>query len=542
MTVERIDHELCNGCGTCVTSCTMDVIRLDTVVAERNEYSPCRRVCPAGIDIRRVIQLYRDGALDDAMAVLREASPLTAITGRVCPHFCEAECARKDVDEAVNIRSMERYVTDFWMHEKATPSRRIYAAKVAVAGSGPAGLTAAYYLAKMGYPVTVFESHPVLGGMLRIGIPEYRLPRDILDTQLQYIRDTGVEFEANITIGKDKTIDGLRQEGYGAIFMATGAQVSRKLDIEGSKLDGVMGGLDFLRDHNLKKAVKVKDRVVVIGGGNVAIDVALTALRLGAKDVQLVCLESNEEMPAFKEEIQQAVDEGIGINVSWGPKRILGKGNRVTGVELIRCTSVYDRKGMFTPQYDESSSKHMEADMVIVAIGQAADLSLVPGAIKTTATGVIQVDPVTQETTLEGVFASGDVAMVNGTVVEAIASGRRAAESIDRYLRGEDIRAGRGERPHVVINPPGLRQPEQAREEAVLLPVKQRQGNFDEVNTGFNADMARLEGWRCMTCGSRAIITYPLECMTCDSCELDCPQDAIYVNPERHEPLMVGWR
>jgi NADPH-dependent glutamate synthase beta subunit-like oxidoreductase len=541
MTIELIDYELCNGCGTCVTSCTMDVIRLDTLVAERGEFPSCRRACPAGIDIRRFIHLYRDGAIDEAMAVLREASPLTAITGRVCPHFCESACARNDVDEAVNIRSLERFITDFWIKEKATPARKIYAAKVAVVGSGPAGLAAAFDLARMGYPVTVFEALPKPGGMLRSGIPEYRLPRDILDAQIDYIRDTGVEFKTNTTIGRDITLTDLNNQGYNAVFFATGAQLSRKLTIEGIDLDGVTGGLDFLRDHNLNTTAAVGDRVVVIGGGNVAIDVALTTLRLGAKDVQLVCLETDDEMPAFKEEVRQAVDEGVGINVSWGPGRVLGNGKKVTGIELISCTSVFDNKGVFAPQYDEASCRTLDADTVVLAIGQAADLSLIPDGIKRTADGLIQVDPLTQQTTMQGVFASGDVTTTNGTVVEAIASGKRAAVSIDRYLKGEDLKEGRGRRPPTVMNAPAVPN-EVPRQEASLLPVNTRKGNFKEVNAGFNDDTARLEAQRCMTCGSRAIITYPEECMACDSCELDCPQKAIYVDPKRHMPLMVGWR
>jgi NADPH-dependent glutamate synthase beta subunit-like oxidoreductase/NAD-dependent dihydropyrimidine dehydrogenase PreA subunit len=492
--------------------------------------------------MRSYIHMVKDGMLGEAIDKLRDYLPLPAITGRICPHPCESECARKDVDEAVNINALERFVADYWLHEKAQPVRKLYAAKVAVFGSGPAGLSCAYFLARMGYPVTVFEALPVLGGMLRIGVPDFRLPKDVLDAQINYIKDMGVEFKINTAIGRDITLDDLKSEGYQAAFFALGAQLSQKLDIEGAKLDGVLWGLDFLRDVNLKRKVAVKDRaVVVIGGGNVAVDVALTALRLGARDAQLACLESGEQMPAYEEEIKQAVDEGIGINTSWGPKRILGNGRKVTGIELARCVRIFDEQGRFSPSFDEQKTKTMKADMIILAIGQAADLSLVPKGMKTTGGGTIQVDPVTLETTLPGVFAGGDVASAPGPVVEAIAAGKKSAVSIDRYLQGEDLRAGRTARPNQVRKLPREGIEQLVRQETPLLPVDQRRGNFKEVKAGFNEDMMMLEARRCMTCGSRAIIKYSDDCMLCIYCERDCPQQAIYVSPEKKITPLLAW-
>jgi NADPH-dependent glutamate synthase beta subunit-like oxidoreductase/NAD-dependent dihydropyrimidine dehydrogenase PreA subunit len=542
MTVERIDLELCNGCGICVDSCSVDVLRLDTRAAGSPECPPCQVACPAGVDMRSYIHLLREGRTEEAMDVLREALPLPAITGRICPHPCEAECARQEIDEAVNINSLERFVADQNFKEKALPVRRIYSAKVAVAGSGPAGLAAAYELAKSGYPVTVFESSPLLGGMLRTGIPDYRLPKGVLDAQIGYIRDMGVEFKTSTAIGRDVTFPVLKSQGFQALFLAMGAQASRKLDIPGTGLSGVMWGLDFLREVNLKLRNKVEGRVMVIGGGNVALDVALSALRLGAQEVKLACLESRATMPAYKEELQQAEDEGIEINPSWGPQRILGKGNSVTGLELVRCASVYDRQGKFNPCYDLNVTRTLEADLVIVAIGQVADLSLVPAGIKIGADGVIEVDPVTLETTLEGVFAGGDIAYAGGAAVQAIAAGKRAAVSIDRYLKGQDLKAERPEKRRRISKPPLERIEHQTRQTTPLLPVEQRKHNFDEVKSAFNENSMMLEARRCTTCGSRAVICYPEECMACDSCELNCPQNAIYVSPERHAPLMVGWR
>jgi NADPH-dependent glutamate synthase beta subunit-like oxidoreductase len=446
------------------------------------------------------------------------------------------------VDEAVNINSLERYVADSWLKEKAQPVRKIYAAKTAIIGSGPAGLSCAYFLTRMGYPVAVFEAMPVLGGMLRIGIPEYRLPRNVLDAQINYIRDLGVEFKTGITIGKDLTLQELKND-YPAIFFATGKQLSSRIELEGAKLDDVLWGLDFLRDVNLVRKTKVKNRVAVIGGGNVALVVALTALRLGAKEVQVACLESEDKMPAFQDEIGQAVDEGVRINTSWGPKRILADGGKIAGIELIRCISVFDGAGRFSPSFNEQEKKVIDADMIILAIGQVPDLSLIPKGMKISQDSTIQIDPITLETDLPGIFAGGDVATkgFSASVVEAIAAGKRAAVSIDRYLKGEDLKAGRSMKPDRVRKPPKEGIQNMARQQTPQLPVGQRSRNFKEVKIGFNEDGAHLEAQRCMTCGSRAVIKYVEDCQLCLYCERDCPQKAIYVSPEKKEEPLLAW-
>lgn len=540
MSIEWIDPDLCNGCRLCIDTCPVDVISLDTFVAERGEFPPCRQACPAGVDIRSYLYLLREGMIEEATDVLRETLPLPAITGRICPHPCESECARKEVDESVNINSLERFVADYWLKEKADPVRKIYAAKVAVVGSGPAGLSCAYFINRMGYPVTVFETMPVLGGMLRSAIPAFRLPKDILDAQIDYIRDMGVEFKANVTIGKDVTLKELN-ETYQAVFFATGNQLSRKLEIEGAEHEGVLWGLDFLRDLNLKGKAMVKGSVVVIGGGNVAVDVALTALRSGASDVQLVCLETEEEMPAYEEGIKQSMDECIGINNSWGPKRILGSDGKVTGIELVNCVGVYDETGKFNPSFDTQKTKKMKADMVILAVGQSPDPSFVSNDMKINEENAIQVDPVTLETSISGVFAGGDVVGDTSSVVEAIAMGKRASVSIDRYLRGEDLREGRETTPKRVLRPPKEGIAMMTRQRTPILPADKRAGNFQEVKTGFNWDMVNLEAQRCMTCGSRAVITYPEHCQLCLYCERDCPVNAIYVSPEKKELPLMAW-
>jgi NADPH-dependent glutamate synthase beta subunit-like oxidoreductase/Pyruvate/2-oxoacid:ferredoxin oxidoreductase delta subunit len=550
MTVERIDSERCNGCGICVNSCSVDVLRLDTAAAGKDDNPPCRTACPAGVDMRRYIHFLREGMMDEALEVLREELPLPAVTGRICPHPCETECARKEIDEAVNINSLERFLADKYLKEEAKPVRRIYAARVAVAGSGPAGLAAAWQLVKMGYPVTVFEASSRPGGMLRAGIPRYRLPEEVLDEQIGYIRKLGVEIKTGVAIGRDVTLSHLREEGFQAVFLAPGAQLSRRLDIPGADLEGVFGGLDYLRQVNSGSLSAFSGRVVVIGGGNVALDAALTALRLGASEVKLACLESGEEMPAYAEEIQQALEEGIEILCSWGPLSIAAAGSRVNGLELVKCTGVTDRQGKFNPVYDFSVTRRLEADHVILAVGQALDLSMVPEGIKTGAGGAIEVDPLTLETSKQGVFAGGDAAGTPAgspagapaSAVQAMAAGKRAAVSIDRYLTGLDLRLARPEKRGRVSKPPLEKIERLPRQAAAMVPASLRSRSFREVKAALSEDNMILEARRCTTCGSRAVIRYPDECMACDSCEQNCPQDAIYVSPERGAPLMVGWR
>ncbi|HVP76845.1 MAG TPA: FAD-dependent oxidoreductase [Thermodesulfobacteriota bacterium] len=540
MTIKQIDDSKCVGCGVCVNSCSMDVLRLNQFVIEKEEITPCRSACPAGVNMRGYIYLLTEGKLEEAMNLIREALPLPAITGHVCFHPCEKECARKEVDEAVNINALERYVADYWLQEKAKPARQIYSRKAAIIGSGPAGLAAAYDLVKMGYPVTVFETEPVLGGMLRTGIPEYRLPGDILDAQIDYIKGTGVDFKTGVTFGKDLTLNGLRKNEYEAILFAIGAQESRKIEIDGAQLPDVWWGLDFLREVKLKRKIRVKDRVVVIGGGNVAIDASLTALRLGAKDIQIVCLEGKEEMPAHEEAIKTAMDEGVAIRASWGPKRVVGNRKRMEGIELVRCLSVFDNSRRFNPSFDEKTTRFMETDMVIFAIGENTDLSVLPGEMKTN-NNHIMVDPVTLETNLRGVFAAGVAVTGPGSVVEAIASGKKAAVSIDRYLRGKDLKAGREIEAKVVEKPPREGVEKRPRQAISLLPFDQRKRNFSEIKMGFDRDRAEQEERRCMACGSRAFIKYLEDCMTCYTCEKDCPEKAIFVSPEHVLPKVSSW-
>jgi NADPH-dependent glutamate synthase beta subunit-like oxidoreductase len=525
--ITEVYESKCTGCGNCFNLCPLDVLRLDT---HREEAPACQTACPAGVDMRGYIYLLKLGKIEEAAALMRDTLPLPAVTGRVCFHPCETECFRKDVDEATNIISLERYVADYMLNEKAKPAPRLHTARVAVAGSGPAGLSAAYFLVRMGYPVTVFESMPELGGMLRYGIPEYRLPRKVLDKQIQYIRNLGVEFKTGVAIGNSLTVEDLKDQGYKAVLLAFGAWQSMKLNIPGEQLTGVTYGLEFLKDVNAgKKAAKGK-RVVVIGGGNVAVDATRAAIRTGAKEVSLLYRRSRQEMPANGEEIAAAEAEGVKIIYLAYPIRILGS----VKAEGLECQKMElgerGADGRRKPVAVKNSEYSVLADQVIVATGEAPELAhWAEGKLAVTSKGMLQADAASPMTSLPRVFAAGDVVSGPSSVVEAIASGKKAANAIDLTLKGQEVKPTG--QPKKVENPPGEGMEKRPRQSAPVLPVADRVKGFSEIKAALNEKQAAMEAERCMTCGSKAYIAYPEDCMTCYTCELKCPYSALYVHP-----------
>lgn len=524
--ITKIDEAKCTGCGICVENCPLDTIRLDPF---REEIPPCQVACPAGVDIRAFIYLLSQGYLERAMKLVREALPLPAITGRVCFHPCESECARKEVDQAVNINSLERFLADYWLKEKAETTPRLHAAKVAVIGSGPAGLTCAHDLVRMGYSVTVFEAMPDPGGLLRYGIPEYRLPKKVLDAEIDYVEDLGVEIKTKSPV---KDVNQLFEAGYKAIFLAAGAGASQKLGIPGEKVKGVLDALNFLKKVNSGGKLSLGDRVVVIGGSNAAIDASRVALRLGAKEVTIVYRRSRVEMPAIATEVEEAEREGVKIRFLVAPIKIQNKDGNLSEIRCIRMKlGEPDVRGRRQPVRVRDSEFSIDADNVVIAIGQIVDKLQLPKQIELTNDNTVMVDPVTLETSLTGVFAGGDVVLGPSSVVEAIASGKRAAASIDRYLKGIDLKARREQEKSKVGNTPKEGMKEKARQMTPLLSVRQRSKNFREVKTGFSEEIATNEARRCMNCGSKAYIAYPEDCMTCFDCELMCPSGAVYVHP-----------
>ena len=536
-----VDLSKCTSCGECAKACPVELEDeynegLSTRRAAYKLYpqaipgafaiskrgtAPCKATCPAHVSIQGYIALIREGKYREALELFKEAHPFPSVCGRVCHHPCEGICTRKDVEGPLAIQYLHRFLGDLDLASE-TPyvpeAEEEKGDKIAVIGAGPAGLSAAYFLAGKGYKVTVFEKLPVAGGMMAVGIPSYRLPRDILASEIKIIEDMGVEIRTGVTFGEDITLSSLQEEGYKSVFLATGLHLSRGLGVEGEDLPGVLKGVDFLRETALDEPVSVGKKVIVIGGGNVAIDVAMTALRKGAEEVTLVCLEKRDEMPAWDYEIEDAVEEGVRIVNSLGPRKFLDENGTLKGVEFKRCTAVFDEKGAFNPQYDEGDLTSMEAETVIVAIGQAADLSFTAQeGVPVTPKGGLQADPVTLETSIEGVFAGGDVFYGPKSVVEAVACGKEAAISIERYLTGLDLREGR-EKEWDYVRP-------DLEDEHFMerMPVKrrspaERKDDFKEIAAGFSEEEAKTESERCLNCGI---------CSECYQCVKACLAEAI---------------
>ena len=522
----EIDYNKCTGCGTCERVCPKHAIWVTSESEKVLDWNtmdrcaaPCQATCPAQINIPRYINFIAEGKYEEALRVIKEHNPLPLTCGRVCPAPCEDACRRRDVDEAVNINNLKRFVADLEYRSNRYQPVFVHpdtGHKVAIIGGGPAGLTCAYYLRRLGHSPTIIESLPKLGGALQYGIPAYRLPKEILDWEIQGILSLGIEVKLNTEFGKDITYEQLMEEGFEALFIATGTPRPYWTRVPGEDLQGVIAGIEFLRDIGLGKEIRLGKKIVVIGGGNVAIDVALSSLRLpGVEEVHMVCLEKRDEMPAWEHEIHDALSEGVVLHNSWGPKEMLGSNGKVIGVEFKRCVSVFDENGRFSPKYDESELMKLDADNVIVTIGQGTDIEFlktsdVLSQIETTPRGTIVINPDTMQTNIPHIFASGEIVTGPNIAVQAIAGGRKAAWAIHQFLKqkekGEDL----------IVRPiENLRKealdladrdvlktvPKVPREQMQRLSVEERKKNFKEVNLGLTEEQALRAAKRCLNCG-----------------------------------------
>ena len=485
--------------------------------------APCRIACPAGVDVQGYVALIARGQYRDAVALIKEAIPMPAVIGRVCPHPCESACRRNLVDEPLAICSLKRFAADygFLLGEEAfiSASEPKSGFSVAIIGAGPAGLSAAYYLAQMGHTIEVFESLPQPGGMLRYGIPDYRLPRDVLDREIAAIEALGVKIKTLSVLGRDFTLQKLFDDGFSAIFLAIGAHNSQKIRVDGEDLEGVLPGTDFLRSVALGEPLKVGRQVAVIGGGNTAIDAARTALRLGADDVTIVYRRSRAEMPASDWEVEEAEEEGVRLHFLAAPVRIIGEDGRVSGLVCNKMAlGEPDESGRRRPEPIPGSEFTLAIETVIAAIGQTPDISFL-GAERVASEGgtlragkgdVIVASPETLQTEVRGVFAGGDAVTGPARAVDAMAAGKKAAIAIDRYLSGEELESvgqpfnlSKGELDEISKDEFNDIERQPRREMPKLRPLERRD-NFQEIELGYTEDMARKEAERCMSCGCKA--------------------------------------
>ncbi len=470
--------------------------------------SPCQHTCPLSQDVPCYVGLIAQGEFEQAIKVVRDKNPLPSICGRVCHHPCEVKCRSAEIGDPIAIRALKRFVADLEL-DKGIPIEKpeaTYPEKVAIIGSGPAGLTCAHFLAKYGYPVTIFESLPVPGGMLAVGIPDYRLPRRVLNFEIEALKQMGVEIKTNTSVGKDIQISDLWNEGYKTIFIAVGAHKGLKMNIPGEELDGVIDAVEFLREINLGKKVKVGEKVGVIGGGNAAIDAARIAKRLG-KDVEILYRRTRAEMPAQETEVDEAIKEGINIQFLTTPVRVLSTNGRISGIECIRMElGDIDDSGRRRPVPIEGSEFTVAVDTLIPAIGQEPEVSFLSNGfeLELTKWSTIQVDQETLYTGKEGIFAGGDAVTGPKTVSEAMAQGKMAAESIHRYLRGESLtREYEVTRPIMTVEATEFTEEEIEKLERPGMPtqpVAKRISNLDEVELGFTKEMAVNEAKRCLRC------------------------------------------
>ncbi len=568
----EIDEEKCVACGECVDVCPTNAVRLGQklcstspidekmvkVTPHNTEWTedhwnsdyrinrkntldsgtaPCITKCPAHIPVQGYVKLASLGKYTEALELIKKHNPLPAVCGRICPKLCEEDCTRGDIDEAVAVDDIKKFIAakDLDQGVRYIPRKRhdYSDKKIAIIGGGPSGLTCAYDLAIDGYDVTVFEKQNRLGGMLTLGIPSYRLEKSVIDAEIDVLREMGVKFETGVEVGRDQTIGKLRDQGYNAFFVAIGAHSGRGIGIEGEASVEVIHGVDFLRGINLGDVSEVSGKVVVIGGGNVAIDVARTAVRLdNVTQTDIFCLETREEMPAHVDEIEEALEEEILVNNSYGPSKIITENGKVTGVEFKKCITVFDASGRFNPQFDAAQTKVVPCDYVLLSVGQTYNYgTLLEGeAVALTGRKTIEVNPITLQTTRADIFAGGDVASGPKLAIDAIAAGKEAAVSIHRFVqKGQSLVFGRDTQSYIMLDKNSLRDiqsyDETKRQKTVHVDGKKSRMTFSDLRGTLTEEQIKKETSRCLGCGASKVDEYL--CVGCGACTLKCKFDAI---------------
>ena len=575
--VAEVDEAKCVACAQCVEVCPGNALKLGQKLCATNDTSapkytkitetfnfakavnedyrenredvlpsgtaPCKAACPAHIPVQGYLKLAAQGRYTEALELIKTENPFPAVCGRICNKRCEAECTRGDVDEAVAIDEVKRFIADHDMHEETrfVPKMvnqigRPYTEKIAVIGAGPAGMSCAYYLAQKGYPVTVFDRNPVPGGMLTLGIPSFRLEKDVLNAEIDILKEMGVEFRCGVEVGKDVTIQQLRDEGYKGFYLAIGAQKSAKLHIPGEELEGVLGGVDFLREVNLGNKPDIGRRCAVIGGGNVAMDVCRSAVRLGAEETYVFYRRSEAEMPADPEEVREAMEEGVKFRFLSAPVEIIGADGRVSAIKIEKMElGEPDEKGRRKP-VGTGEFEIVEIDSVIGAVGQTVDWgTLDVGALKTTKKNTAEADSLTYQTAQPDIFVGGDCYTGPKFAIDAIAAGKEAAISLHRYVHpGQTLTAGRDRREyraldkeHAMIGVGGFDR--EHRQTPGYNAAKAK--TFADARVTFTEEQVRKECARCLGCGATKVDSYL--CIGCGLCTTKCKFDAIHLKKVR---------
>lgn len=587
----KVQKENCVACGKCVESCPAGAVKLGQKLCKkdgspmtyphaplpdrliwgkyawdedyrdtarmRNTYesgsAPCKAACPAHVPIQAYLKLARDGKYRESLAMIKTENPFPAVCGRICNKRCEDACTRGSIDQPVSIDAVKKFVADLelnesdrYIPEKIIPSvHGEYEEKIAIIGAGPAGLSAAYYLAAMGYHPTVFEKNPRPGGMMTYGIPSYKLEKDVIDAEIDVIRSLGAEIRCGVEVGKDITISQLKEQGYKAFYIAIGCQGGRRPGVPGDDAAGTDIAVSYLRDSFEKKETFTGD-VVVVGGGNVAIDCAGNAHRLGARSVSMFCLEDRETMPASRTEIQEAEEAGVRINPSWGPKEVkVGDNGQVTGIVFKKCLRTIDPEtGRFAPVYDENVTTEVSADRIVFAIGQCIEWGglLKDSKVEFWHGNYPVADSFTYQTADEDIFVGGDVYTGPRFVIDAIAAGHEAAESLHRHVRPKaSMTIGRDRRQYVPLNKEDLTYPSYdhaGRQEAAMKPGIDHKTSFADAHGTLTEEQIRIETARCLSCGASYVD--PNKCIGCGLCTTRCQFDAIHL--ERDHPECTNMR